>query len=107
MNVRMTATARLHILAIGEYLEGNFGPAVAQKLRLRVADFAERIAQSPFLYPPAESPLTAFQKAVLHPNLLAIYHVNEPQKLVTIIGFMDTRQDYQTWAAALPPDDLP
>ena len=89
MRVVWRSKARQDLRAIIDYIS-DFDGSAAVRLRHRIFDTTERIAQFPYLFRVGREPNT--REAVVHPNYILIYSVG--QDAVEIIAVLHTRQQY-------------
>jgi plasmid stabilization system protein ParE len=81
--------ARDDLRAIVDYIS-DFDEATATRLRDRMFEFAERLADHPYMCRKGRRPNT--REAVAHPNYVLIYRVGADT--VEILSVIHTRQQY-------------
>ncbi|VVT14114.1 type II toxin-antitoxin system RelE/ParE family toxin [Erythrobacter sp. EC-HK427] len=89
MKVIWRPNARDDLRTIIDYIS-DYDEAAAYRLRDRAFDFAERIAQFPYMFRSGRLPNT--REAVLHPNYILIYRVSTD--CIEIVGVIHSRQQY-------------
>lgn len=75
--------------AILDYVS-EFDEVAAFRLRDRIFEFAERIAEFPYMFRKGRRPNT--REAVVHPNYILIYRVGA--EAVEILSVIHSRQQY-------------